>query len=87
MKTLNLNELIETLPMLENLRWNKERREFDTVYLKPRARIVDGLLRISAENGDNAAFDDEINPVLIAWAKNNGGYFEGYDGGCFVFSN
>jgi hypothetical protein len=86
MKTVNLNELIETLPLLQNLRWNKETREFDTVYLKPHASIVDGLLRISAEHGDNAAFDYEINPALETWAKQNGGYFEWYDNGCFVFS-
>ena len=87
MKTLNLIDLIETLPLLKNVRWNKESRDFEIVYLKPRAIIVDGLLRISAENGDNAAFDYQINPVLENWAKQNGGYFEWYDNGCFVFSN
>jgi hypothetical protein len=72
---------------------------FFTKEVAPRSFIRDGYLNISLEEGDGAgdyygryiAEDVQdgipyINPVLEAWAKANGGYFEWQNAGCIVFN-
>lgn len=91
----NVQTLIETLPALAGIKWDRQSREFIDVLVKPHAFERDGILHISGEHGDNACdyYGEHrgeslwINPALEQWAKDNGGYFEWQNAGCIVFNN
>lgn len=62
-------------------------RELVEVMVKPYTFVRDGMLFISAEEGDGAAdyYEDFINPTLENWAKKKNGYLEWMNPACLVF--
>ena len=91
-KMQNLENLMQNLPMLPNLVWNRETQEFVDGFVAPRGFIRDGMLFISGDEGDDAMdyYGDYrggypwINPVLEQFAENNNAYWEWHDGGSIV---
>jgi hypothetical protein len=81
----NLFKLIDSLPLIEG---DFDFKTDDFKMVKPYAFIRDGILCVSAENGDMAGdyYEDYINKNLVEWAEKQGGYFEWYDAGTLVFS-
>ena len=90
-------ELIELLPYIHYLKWNKEIKDFEDKYAKPNAFERDGLLFISSEdylNADLFVYDtygevrptEPIHPTLIQWAEQLGTYWEQYDNASIVLN-
>lgn len=84
-------KLIASLPRIQSIECIKG--ELPHYVLKRPHAFIDseGRLLISAEHGDDAADYYErgypwINPVLEAWAKDNGGYFEWQHPGAICFT-
>ena len=94
-----LEQLKESLPLLNGIKWDKDARDFVNVMNKPHAFIKDGRLFVSMEHGDNAGdyygqyiSESEqsgppyINQALEAWADSHKGYWEWMDAGSIVFN-
>ena len=83
-------KLLTSLPTIQTMDFIDG--EFRDVLKRPYAFIdSEGHLLISAEQGDDAADYygrgyPWINPVLEAWAKDNGGYFEWQHPGAISFT-
>tara|TARA_B000000609_G_C24117620_1_gene317678 strand:- start:481 stop:750 length:270 start_codon:yes stop_codon:yes gene_type:complete len=83
-------KLIASLPDIQTMQFING--QFQDVLKRPHAFVdSEGRLLISAEHGDDAAdYYDRgypwINPVLEAWAKDNGGYFEWEHPGAISFT-
>lgn len=91
------SELIEHLPFIKYLKWDKEAKDFTEEYAKPNAFERDGLLFISSEDSLNAdlfVYDtygevrptEPIHPTLIDWANQLGTYWEQYDNASIVLN-
>ena len=91
-----MDELLDTLPAIEDMEWNGGDFFFPKLVKKrPHAFISeDGDLCISGEYGDDLIdyYGDYrastlfIHPELVEWATKNGGYWEWVHTGaiCFV---
>ena len=88
-----MNELINSIPAISMYDWDSEINDVITVYIKPLAFERDGMLCVSAENGDGFAdYYGEfrggtpfIHPDLEKWAADHGGYWEWENPGCIIF--
>ena len=91
---MNVEKLLNNLPLLPVMVWNRETKEHDDKLVAPHAFIRDGQLFLSAENGDDAAdYYGEfrggyawINPILEKFATENKCYWEWQDAGTIVLN-
>jgi hypothetical protein len=91
---MNVEKLLNNLPKIPVLVWNRETREHEDKLVAPHAFIRDGYLYVSAENGDDAAdYYGEyhggyawINPILEKFATDNKCYWEWQDAGTIVLN-
>ena len=87
-----LEKLLNNLPLLPNIVYDKVAKDFVEGFVKPRGFIRDGMLFVSGEEGDDACdYYGEyrggfpfINPILEKFAADNGCYFEFENAGCLV---
>ena len=94
MRNINVQNLLENLPLLPNMVWNREAGEYVDGFVAPRGFIRDGYLFVSGEEGDDAMdYYGEyrggyawINPVLEQFAADNNCYWEWENAGCIVLN-
>lgn len=92
MRVAKLEKLLNNLPLLPNMVWNREAKEYVDGFVAPRGFIRDGMLFVSGEEGDDACdYYGEyrggfawINPVLENFAEKNNCYWEWENAGCIV---
>ncbi len=88
---MNLEKLLSKIPAIDTFDWKNG--ELIAIKKKPHAFIRDGLLIVSAEEGDG--FVDYygehnndtmfIHPTLDEWAQKNNGYWEWENPGAISF--
>lgn len=94
-QVITAEELIEQLPFIKYLKWNKETKDFTEEYAKPNAFERNGLLFISSEDPHNADLNlydtygefrptEPIHPTLHDWATRLGTYWEQYDNASII---
>lgn len=81
---MNLQDLLQRLPLVPSYAWDREAGDMVPVNVRPTAFIRDGLLIVSGEDGlglvdyygEDRGGDPWIHPALVDWADDLGLYWE-----------